>query len=286
MQIGIGLPNAIAGTTGDELVEWAREAERLDFSALGTIDRIVYDNYEPLTALAAAAAVTERIRLATTILLAPLRTNAALLAKQAATVDALSGGRLVLGLAVGARADDYEVSGVPMRERGQRIDAALTEMRRIWTGDGDGALARIGPKRTKGPTLIIGGTADASFRRAAEHAEGWILGGGAPEQFGEAAEQLRTAWRDAGREGEPRTMAIAYFALGASAEEDARRGLGGYYAFLGEHADAIVHGALKDGDAVRDRIAAFERAGCDELIMFPSASDPAQVGLLREAIDG
>src|SRR5919201_3548231 len=117
MEIGIGLPSTIPGTEGTQIVEWARRAERRGFSSLGTIDRIVYDNYEPFIALAAAAAVTEHIRLTTSILIAPYRANAALLAKQAMSVDRLSGGRLVLGIAVGGRPDDYESSGVPMERR-------------------------------------------------------------------------------------------------------------------------------------------------------------------------
>src|SRR3954451_15450460 len=112
MDIGIGLPNAVAGVGREGIVEWARRAEAAGFSSLGTIDRIAYGNYESLIALAAAAAVTERIRLLTDILIVPYRANAALLAKQAATIDHLSNGRLTLGLSVGGREDDYEVSGV------------------------------------------------------------------------------------------------------------------------------------------------------------------------------
>src|SRR3982751_156332 len=106
MEIGIGLPNAVRDVDRRGIVDWARRAEAAGFSSLGTIDRIVYPNYESLIALAAAAAVTERIRLLTSVLLAPLRPTP-LLAKQAMSVDNISGGRLELALADGGREDDY-----------------------------------------------------------------------------------------------------------------------------------------------------------------------------------
>src|SRR5271170_349720 len=102
MRVGIGLPGGIPGASGSMILKWAAKADASPFASLATIDRIVYDNYEPLTMLAAASAVTSRVRLATTIVVAPLR-GIASLAKTAATIDALSGGRLVLGMAVGAR---------------------------------------------------------------------------------------------------------------------------------------------------------------------------------------
>ena len=111
MEIGIGLPTTIPGVQGLEVIEWARRADAAGFSTLGTIDRLTYPNYEPLVALAAAAAVTERIRLTTAILIVPYRESAAILAKQAATLHHLSGRRLVLGMAVGGRDDDYEPFG-------------------------------------------------------------------------------------------------------------------------------------------------------------------------------
>src|SRR3954451_10719241 len=120
MEIGIGLPATIPGVTGGQLTEWARNAEGAGFSTLGTIDRIVYPNYEPFVALAAAAAVTERIRLTTSIAILPFRESAAMVAKQLATIHALSGGRVVLGAAVGAREDDYEATGSNFHDRGRR----------------------------------------------------------------------------------------------------------------------------------------------------------------------
>src|SRR3954465_10762878 len=122
MDIGIGLPNTVIGVDRRGIVDWAKPAGDAGFASLGTIDRIAYDNYEALISLAAAAAVTDRIRLTTDILPAPLR-PAALLAKQAATIDHLSGGRLVLGLAVGGREDDYELSGVDFHKRGKSCRA-------------------------------------------------------------------------------------------------------------------------------------------------------------------
>ncbi len=131
MRVGVGLPAGVPGTGGRLILEWAYKADEGPFSSLGVIDRLVYDSYEPLTALAAAAAVTERIRLATTIVIGPLH-NTPLLAKVAASIDALSEGRLVLGLAVGARKEDYEAAGVEYGSRGKRLSEQLAMLRSLW----------------------------------------------------------------------------------------------------------------------------------------------------------
>lgn len=278
MDIGIGLPNAVPGASGAQLTEWARRAEARGFSSLGTIDRVVYDNYEPLTALAAAAAVTERIGLCTTVLLAPLRPNPVLLAKQALSVHALSGGRLSLGLGLGAREDDYEISGVELQGRGRRFDEILERIKETWDG------GEVGPGLEGAPRLILGGHADASYARAARFADGWIAAGSGPDVYRDSAQKLKDVWADAGREGEPPTMALAYFSLGENAAEDVRSNLMHYYAWLGDEvASAIGASAAQDPEAVQRAIAAYSDAGCDELILCPSSSDPKQVDLLADA---
>jgi alkanesulfonate monooxygenase SsuD/methylene tetrahydromethanopterin reductase-like flavin-dependent oxidoreductase (luciferase family) len=280
MDVGIGLPNALQTVDRAGIVEWARRAEAAGFSSLGTIDRIVYPSYESLIALAAAAAVTERIRLVTDILIAPLRTNTSLFAKQAATIDSLSGGRLVLGLAVGGREDDYAVSGVDFHARGKRFDAQLEELISLWKGEGG-----VGPAPERGrPTLLVGGTSDAAFRRAARYADGWTMGGGDAPAFRQAREKLSAAWAAAGRSDEPRTAALFYFSLGATAESAARENLGHYYSFLGPYADHIADGALKDADSLKQFVSEFEEAGVDEVIAFPASADPEQVDLLAAAL--
>jgi alkanesulfonate monooxygenase SsuD/methylene tetrahydromethanopterin reductase-like flavin-dependent oxidoreductase (luciferase family) len=258
VDIGIGLPN--------------------------TIDRIVFDNYDPFVALAAAAAVTERIRLATAILIVPYRVNAAVVAKQAASLQALSSGRLVLGAAIGARDDDYEASGLTTDDRGDKFDAMLEEMKRIWAGEERGYAGAIGPLTDDPPQLIVGGSVAASFRRAARFGDGWMMGGGAPDQFAEAATKVREAWSKAGRDGEPRLMALAYFSLGPDAEQNARDSIGTYYQWLGEYGDQIVSSAAKDPETVQQYVSAFEQAGCDELVFFPASGDPEQASLLAEAL--
>lgn len=280
MDVGIGLPNTVPGVGRAGIVDWARAAEAAGFASLGTIDRIAYGNYESLIALAAAAAVTERVRLVTDILIAPLRSNNALFAKQTATIDNLSGGRLVLGLAPGGRPDDYELGEVDFHRRGRLFDRQLEDLARFWGGDGG-----VGPAPAdKRPGLLIGGTSDAAYRRVAQHADGWTSGGGGAERFAQGVERVRAAWQEAGRTGEPRTMALFYFSLGPRAAEDAQETLGAYYAFAGEYAEMIVASAATDEDSVREYITAYEAAGCDEVICFPSSADPAQVELLAAAL--
>ena len=203
MDIGIGLPNTVPGTEGRRLINWAKNAEGAGFSTLGTIGRLVYPNYEELVALSAAAAVTSRIRLTTSVLLAPLYSNTALFAKQAASLDRLSGGRLVLGLGLGGRDDDFTASALPTTGKGRRMDQQLTEMKRIWSGERYGYAGAIGPEpvRRGGPELILGGAAEASFRRVALLGDGWIMGGGTPDMFAQAAAGVDKAWQEAAATG-------------------------------------------------------------------------------------
>jgi alkanesulfonate monooxygenase SsuD/methylene tetrahydromethanopterin reductase-like flavin-dependent oxidoreductase (luciferase family) len=286
MDVGIGIPNAIPGTEGTTLIGWAREAEQAGFSTLGTIGRLVFPNYDDLITLAAAAAVTDRIRLTTGVMLAPLHANTALLAKQAASIDRLSGGRLVLGIGTGGRDDDFTASGLPTTSRGRRLEEQVNEMKRIWAGEKLGYDGAIGPQtvRPGGPELIIGALSEAGFRRAARIGDGWIMGGGTPEMFAQAAAAVDKAWQDAGRSGKPRKLSLAYFALGPGARENADSYIKHYYRWLGGFADQIAAGAAVTAEMVKDYVAAFEQSGCDELIFCPASPQLDQVTLLADAL--
>jgi alkanesulfonate monooxygenase SsuD/methylene tetrahydromethanopterin reductase-like flavin-dependent oxidoreductase (luciferase family) len=281
MDIGIGLPNAVPGVDRAGTVDFARRAEEAGFASLGTIDRISFDNYESLISLAAAAAVTERIRLVTDILISPLRSNTALLAKQAATLDSLSEGRLTLGLAPGGREDDYEVSGLDFHERGKVFERQLQELPKLWKGEGGVGPA---PASDPWPTLLIGGYSQIAHQRAAKYADGWTMGGGTPDALKEGKAAVEAEWKAAGRDDRPRIVALCYFALGDDAQHHAREDLLAYYAWLGaEVAEQIAESAATDADTVKAYVAAFEEAGCDELIIFATDPDPGQVELLAEA---
>jgi alkanesulfonate monooxygenase SsuD/methylene tetrahydromethanopterin reductase-like flavin-dependent oxidoreductase (luciferase family) len=285
VDIGIGLPTTISGVAGATVLEWASRADAARFSTLGTIDRVVYGNYDAVPALAAAAAVTSTIRLTTAILISPYRGNGALLAKQLASVDQLSGGRLVVGIAVGGREDDYVATGSDFAGRGKAQDGLLAEMRAVWAGEPRGTAGAIGPVPVQpgGPPLLIGGTGAAAIRRTTTLGAGWIAGGGGPAMFADGVAQVRAAWTAAGREGAPRLVALGYYALGPDGQDAARRYLTDYYAFLGPFADQVAAGALADPDAVRRTAGEFAEAGCDELILFPCSSDPDQVDRLADA---
>jgi alkanesulfonate monooxygenase SsuD/methylene tetrahydromethanopterin reductase-like flavin-dependent oxidoreductase (luciferase family) len=284
MRIGIGLPNPVSGTDGDTLLEWARRAEKADFSSLATIDRIVYPSYDSLISLAAAAAVTERIGLVTNILIAPLR-DEVLLAKEAASVDRLSAGRLTLGLAVGGRPDDYAAVGDGFDTRGQRFERQIETMKKVWQGE---KLSDTGQPSVPLPgrevPILIGGASDRAVERTVKYGVGYTFGAGGPDRMAPIVEKVRKAWSEAGREGEPRLVALSYFALGPNAEEGATRYLKDYYGFLGEWADGIAQAAPKAPEALKGIAASFEDIGVDELILDPTMSELDQVDRLADAM--
>jgi len=278
MNIGVGLPTSTSGISGQLLVDWAKRADAGPFSSLGVVDRVAYQNYEPFTALAAAAAVTQRVRLATMVVIAPLR-NTAILAKQAASIHALSGGRFTLGVAVGARGEDYAVSGIDSRGRGRRFGEQLEAIRDIWEE------GKIGPTPTTGgPQLLVGGSSGEALARMARYSDGYMHGGGPARAFAGAAAKAIAAWSDLGRPGRPKLWGMGYFALGDGNADAGAEYLRHYYAFTGPFAEKIAAGNLTSPGAITDFIRGYEDAGCDELVLFPTTSGVEQVDRLAEVI--
>ena len=277
MEVGVGLPTTTPGADGTGILEWARRADQGPFASLGVLDRMVYRSVEPFAALSAAAAVTTRARLVTMVVIGPLR-NTALLAKQAASLDLLSAGRLTLGLAIGARTDDYRALGVDPGGRGRRLGEQLAELRELWE------KGEVGPEPVQpgGPPLLAGGLSGEAFARMARGADGYVHGGGPPRAFAAAAARAWAAWRDLERPGRPELWGQGYFALGDADAGDAY--LRDYYAFTGPFAAKVAAGNLTSGRAVKDFVRGYEDAGCDHLVLLPTVSDPAQLDRLADVL--
>jgi alkanesulfonate monooxygenase SsuD/methylene tetrahydromethanopterin reductase-like flavin-dependent oxidoreductase (luciferase family) len=174
---------------------------------------------------------------------------------------------------------------VPMEGRGRRFEEMLDTVRLVWAGAEVGSAGVVGPDVSDDPPpLILGGQVDATFRRTATYADGWMMGGGPAEAFRGAVEKLESAWREAGRDGEPRKLALGYFSLDDDPEGQSRQTIGHYYRFLGDYADQIVAGVAKGADEVSSRVRDFAEAGADELILFPASSNPEQVDRLAAAV--
>jgi alkanesulfonate monooxygenase SsuD/methylene tetrahydromethanopterin reductase-like flavin-dependent oxidoreductase (luciferase family) len=204
-----------------------------------------------------------------------------LYSQTAASLDALSGGRLVLGLAVGARKEDYDAAGVGYRDRGKRLSEQLSALRSIWEDN------KIGPETTHhgGPDLLVGGLSDQSYARMVRYTDGYVHGGGPPRAFARAADKAYAAWSDSGRPGKPQIWSQGYFALGNDdLIKAAYHYLRDYYAFTGPFAERIAAGLLTSPQAVAQFIRGYQNAGCDELVLFPTVPAIAQLDRLAEIL--
>lgn len=289
MKLAVGLPNWLPATPGPALVQWARRAEEIGFSSLGTIGRTVFDSHEELVALAACAGATRTIRLATTLTISPTR-ETVLLAKQAVTLDAISGGRLSLGLGVGWREDDFRATGTADRfaRRGSVLAGQIATLRRVWSGGKlDGIDAPIGPApaRAGGPELLLGGYTPAALRRTGRLADGLLALAAPAPVIAEHYRAVESAWREADRPGRPRLVAARYFALGDDARARAETNVRAYYAFGGEGAvRGVLAGMITNVDAARANRDELAALGVDETFFWATNADPAQLERLAKAV--
>lgn len=282
MKIGVALPSNLPGAKAADLIDWARRADAAPFTSLANNDRIAYVTYDPLVMLAMAAGVTTRVRLLTNILIAPIR-NPGVLATQAAGIDALSNGRLTLGLAVGSREDDYLVGGAPYRNRGKRLDEMFVHMKRVWAGEtfaGDSHPSGPPPVQQAGPELLIGGAAPAAIARVGKYADGFIVGGGGNlDRVREVFDSVVESWKANDRSGQPRFVSQVSYALGNDdVIQTARDNQYAYYEWLGDRiATARADGIHTTPVAIRDTIAGLESVGVDEVILQPTHPAPHQL---------
>lgn len=284
MKIGIGLPNHIAGVPGPMLAHWARRAEQRGFESVTTIDRLVYPSIDSVIALSVAASASTALVLVTNVLLTPLYPTL-VLAKQLAGLADAAGNRLVVGIGVGSREDDYVAAGVPYTERGRVLDEQVSVLRRVWTGEPVGNGPALCPAQVDIP-LLFGGRARATVRRAITMGDGWVAGALRDYPMQTAfADEIRAGWRKAGRAGEPRFHAAANFALGgADVTQAGREHVARYYGFKPDYAALNVADLVCSAKDARDTVQAYRDLGFDRLLFHPTVASLDQVDRLADAV--
>jgi alkanesulfonate monooxygenase SsuD/methylene tetrahydromethanopterin reductase-like flavin-dependent oxidoreductase (luciferase family) len=282
MRIGIGLPAAVPRTDMTTLGQWAADGERAGFTAVGVIDRLVYDNLDPLTALAAAAARTERVELFTTVLNVGWRNNPILLAKQMASVEQISGGRLTAGLGLGGWPEDFTASRVPPAGKAALWESTLAALRQVWAGKMSGQGGPMPQLPERRPALLFGGLVPAAHKRAATHGDGWVAPLMGLSVLQEGAAAVHNAWSEAGRPGQPRIVTGRYFSLGDDADTIADEYIRQYY---GDGFFPIARAdTLTTTEHLRAELAALKAAGTTDVVLYPVSGKLEQVGLLADAL--
>jgi probable F420-dependent oxidoreductase len=214
---------------------FARKAEALGYDAVWVTEGLASQlaALDPILVMAELARATRRLRVGSCVILSPLR-NPAVLAKQVATLDFLSEGRITLGVAVGGSAlsnpADYSVSGVDQRERGARCDEGIVVMKKLWTGERvshhgrffsfDDVYMHPRPVQSPHPPLWIGGNAEGAVRRAARFGDGFVPVGQGETAYSELRRRLAAHAAEAGRD--PAAIAPAvhlYYCMAASRPE-------------------------------------------------------------------
>ena len=291
MDIGVALPQMAVGLDRDKVLAWCRGIDEGPYSSVSAGERITFHNLEGLALCSAAAVLTERVRVFLNVAVAPWHATA-MLAKQLATIDVLSNGRVDLAVGVGGRRQDYDALGAPFEKRHSRLDAAVGEMRRFWAGGAAADGHPIGPQPVQhgGPPIMCSGMGPKSLSRAAQWAcgvSGFSLSGDAVEaaRVFRAAEQ---AWISAGRTERPRLTTGVFVALGDDAERTLKAFAMTYLDVFGTDIARMVADSLTvySPERLRDTIDAIADAGCDELILVPADSDPGMLHLITGVVGG
>jgi alkanesulfonate monooxygenase SsuD/methylene tetrahydromethanopterin reductase-like flavin-dependent oxidoreductase (luciferase family) len=282
MQLSMTLPTMLPHSRAQTLA-WCREVDAGPWFGLAVPERITYTSHDWTVDLAAVAALTERVRLYTTIVILPAHDEVSV-AKQLASVDVLSDGRLTVGVGVGGREHDYRAIGGSFERRWQRMDEQVARMRRIWAGEPpfEGADP-VGPRPWQDPIPIIAGVmGPKAITRAARWADGvdgaWTMDGDL-NTMAAAFMQIRAAWDEAGRDDRPHLSSSIWYAIGDDAEVRLRDYARTYMKIMGEGVGDWAASAVTcfTPDALRRAVDNARDAGADELFLVPTTSDPDEL---------
>lgn len=289
MTVGVALPQMATGLDRGRLLDWCREVDSGPFSSISAGERITFHNLDGFTLCSAAAAITERVRILVNVAVLPWHA-AALVAKELASMDVVSGGRVEVAVGVGGRSQDYEALGSPFAGRHKRLDEAVFELKRLWAGGvaADGEKVGPAPLQAGGPPIMASAMGPKSLARAAQ----WAVGVSGFTLLGDSREAARlfrateTAWSNASRTDKPRLVTGSFVALGANAAETLRDFAATYLqVFSPDLAKSLSEAmTLNEPSRLVDLLNQVESEGADEFIVVPATSDPAMIEKLAEVV--
>lgn len=293
MNVGMTLPVTEPGWNRDVLLQWAQKVDAGPFSSLALGERIFFPSPEVLSTLSACAAITQRVKLVTTVLILPMH-HPLMMAKQLATIDMISGGRLVVGVGTGGRAEDYLASWAePSDRRVSVMASSVKTLREVWAGEHDveGALRPIEPLPVQmgGPQVLAGVMGPKGLASAATWADG-IAGmsiTGTVEDIAQSQRQAQAAWSEAGAQQPPQFYSSFWFALGDTADQQIQTHLNRYFNWLDDasrKAMVDIAGFRGSPAALKERLKAIADLGVDELLLIPTAIDPHEVDRAADVV--
>lgn len=290
MLLGMTLPSFVVGVDGCAIREWCRRIDDGPYASVAVGERVAYPSHDLVATLAFAAAATRRVRIVSTIAVLPTH-NAVRLAKQAATIDVLSDGRLTLGVGVGGREQDYDAVGATPTARFAKLDEQVETMRAVWRGEVVVAdVPPIGPTPVQagGPPILTASMGPKSLARSARWADGLSGFDLAPDvdSVTTTFDAVRIAWTKSGRKDRPWLATSSWFALGDDATARLRGYARNYLSTFGAAAaDAMAALCrLEDPGALREAVAALSDTGCDEFVLVPTTDDPRELDRLERAL--
>ncbi|MEM1113126.1 MAG: LLM class flavin-dependent oxidoreductase [Pseudomonadota bacterium] len=291
MKIGVCLPYMKAGLTREDYMAWFRRVDEGPFHSVSCGERIHGPTYDMRVVLAAAAAATERVEITPTLYVLPMH-NAVRVAKEIATLDILSGGRVrKVSVGYGGRDKDYEAVGAKFQGRYGRMDRQIAEIRRVWAGEeiiAGGGMIGPAPTQPGGPRFLAGAMGPQSIARCAHWADGLYAwsGNGEREELARFFQMADEAWAAAERADKPYRLGGFWYSLA----DDGQRKLYDYcYEYLAiagpEIAKMMAESVHRsNAEAVLEALDNAEAAGCEELFMVPATAEMSELDRLADLI--
>jgi alkanesulfonate monooxygenase SsuD/methylene tetrahydromethanopterin reductase-like flavin-dependent oxidoreductase (luciferase family) len=286
------LPTTLADARATNILTCARLADQGGLHSVWVIDRLVFPMFESVSTLAAVAAVTNNVKLGTNVLIEPCR-EPVLLASQLATIDAFSSGRVMLGVGVGSREEDYTASGRDFHTRGRRLEADTRTLRSIWAGESVvGGFGSTGVRPVNGTIpIIFGGSSDRAMDRAARIGDGFACVPRGVARHAELFDRFRALWATHNRPGKPFLLANGYYCVDDNLDR-ARATIAGYLQHYYGTRPRASGGTSAESEwdlvgppqAIAEAAARYLALGPDVLVLSPASGDPAQVEALAGPI--